>query len=82
MPDLKLHHPTKKLRGTVRVPGSKSESHRALILKALYAPQLTLNGLSSSNDTQVLQRALSQYQNQAEIDVEDAGTPARFLCGC
>lgn len=80
MADLKLHHPTQKLRGSVKIPGSKSESHRALLVQALYAPQARLSGLSTSNDTQVLQRALECYQVKSEIQVEDAGTPARFLC--
>ena len=65
------------LRGSAQVPASKSESNRALIIRAL-AGAGELHNLSDANDTQLMQRLL---QNPAapEFDAEDAGTVMRFL---
>ena len=47
------------LSGSVlSISGSKSESNRLLILKALY-PNITILNLSKSDDTNVLHRALT-----------------------
>ena len=62
------------------LPGSKSESNRLLILQALYAPSVQIEGLSSSKDTQVLQLALSQFRGTDRLNVGDAGTAMRFMC--
>lgn len=61
---------------TVTITGSKSESNRLLILKALY-PQITVENLSNSDDTQVLQQALASHESI--IDIHHAGTAMRFL---
>lgn len=79
MADYRIHHPTKKLRGMLRLPGSKSESNRLLILKELYQPKLELKGLSESRDTLLMQKALKEYLETDQIDVQDAGTAMRFL---
>lgn len=79
MSKLRISHPTGILRGRLELPGSKSESNRLLILQALYAPELVLNGLSESNDTQVLVAALSDYKSQTKLNIGDAGTAMRFL---
>ncbi|WP_421750478.1 3-phosphoshikimate 1-carboxyvinyltransferase [Croceimicrobium sp.] len=79
MAKLRLSHPTGKLRGRIQLPGSKSESNRFLLLKALYAPNLPLSGLSDSGDTEILQRLLNDYQNQLELNAGDAGTAMRFF---
>lgn len=61
------------------VTGSKSISNRYLILKALF-PNLMLKGLSNSDDTMVLQKALSvSLKDENEIDIHHAGTAMRFL---
>lgn len=60
----------------INITGSKSESNRLLILKALY-PNIEISNLSNSQDTQVLQKALKSTDEV--IDVHHAGTAMRFL---
>ena len=60
----------------IKICGSKSESNRLLILKTLY-PNIEIKNLSTSDDTQVLHKAL--IQNSEEIDIHHAGTAMRFL---
>ena len=65
------------LSGSVlSISGSKSESNRLLILKALY-PNITILNLSKSDDTNVLHRALTS--KSSTIDIHHAGTAMRFL---
>ena len=56
--------------------GSKSETNRLLLLQALY-PNLKLSNTSDSDDSQVMQKALST--DEREIDIHHAGTAMRFL---
>jgi 3-phosphoshikimate 1-carboxyvinyltransferase len=58
------------------ISGSKSESNRLLILKALY-PNINILNLSKSDDTNVLHRALTF--KSSTIDIHHAGTAMRFL---
>ncbi len=58
------------------ITGSKSESNRLLILKAIY-PNLILENLSESDDTEVLKKGLKV--NSGTIDIDHAGTAMRFL---
>lgn len=58
------------------ITGSKSESNRALILKALY-PSIQLSNLSNSDDTTLLDRALKSPEGI--VDINHAGTAMRFL---
>lgn len=74
---LTLQHPTGKLTGSIKLPASKSEANRALIIAALSGQESKLHNLSEANDTQLLQRLL-QSDDQT-IDAEDAGTVMRFL---
>lgn len=60
----------------LKITGSKSESNRLLILKALY-PSLEIKNLSQSDDTYYLQKALNTTQEV--IDIGHAGTAMRFL---
>lgn len=60
----------------IKISGSKSESNRLLILRALN-PNLYIHNLSDSDDTQLLQKALENNQNI--IDIHHAGTAMRFL---
>lgn len=60
----------------IKISGSKSESNRLLILKALY-PDIQIQNLSTSDDTQVLDQVLKS--NEDYIDIHHAGTAMRFL---
>lgn len=71
-----LSHPDTNLIGEIQITGSKSESNRALILRALY-PSISLNNLSNSDDTSVLQKALKT--SNGLVDIHHAGTAMRFL---
>ncbi len=51
--------PHAKASGTIRLPGSKSVSNRALLLAALAQGQTTLTGLLESDDTRVMRDALA-----------------------
>lgn len=61
---------------TITITGSKSESNRLLLLQALY-PEITIDNLSNSDDTVVLQKAL--VTSASIIDIHHAGTAMRFL---
>lgn len=74
----------RNLVGTVTLPGSKSESNRALMIAAYGGFPLTVGGLSDAHDTVLLQSLLqrivaSQRKDPLTVDCEDAGTVARFL---
>ena len=60
----------------VQITGSKSESNRLLLLQALY-PQIKIDNLSNSDDSVLMQKALSS--KEAIIDIHHAGTAMRFL---
>lgn len=72
-----LQKPGKDLQGTIRLPGSKSLSNRALIIRKLCKKEFPINYLSSAEDTQILQQALESKDEI--IDIGDAGTAMRFL---
>ena len=66
----------KSLKSKIEITGSKSETNRLLVLKALY-PNLVLENSSTSDDSEVMIKALNtQYP---KIDVHHAGTVMRFL---
>ena len=60
----------------VQITGSKSESNRLLLLQAL-SPQIKIDNLSNSDDSVLMQKALSS--KEAIIDIHHAGTAMRFL---
>ncbi|MBL7779225.1 MAG: hypothetical protein JNK66_13170 [Chitinophagales bacterium] len=72
-----LFHPTRIVRQTIPLPGSKSESNRALVLNRLCGGKLQINNLSNALDTQRLLQILNS--NDLTIDVADTGTSMRFL---
>lgn len=76
---LRISHPTRILHGAVAPDGSKSISNRALIALALSGNQPAgwLTRCSSSKDTVILQKLLTQESNL--FDAGDAGTSFRFL---
>jgi 3-phosphoshikimate 1-carboxyvinyltransferase len=67
-----------KLRNNqnIQITGSKSESNRLLLLKALYA-NIEIENLSNSDDSVLMQQALSSKDEV--IDIHHAGTAMRFL---
>ncbi|MGB1268246.1 MAG: 3-phosphoshikimate 1-carboxyvinyltransferase [Flavobacteriaceae bacterium] len=74
--DLKLNKSEVYPFNKVIITGSKSEANRILILQALFE-NLEIENLSNSDDTQVLQKALSSEDEV--VDVHHAGTAMRFL---
>lgn len=74
--NLPLTTSTTSLSGEIRITGSKSESNRLLILQALY-PKIRIENLSNSDDTKLLQAALSS--SGSIKDIHHAGTAMRFL---
>lgn len=63
-------------KSSIKISGSKSESNRLLLLQALY-PNITLENISTSDDSDVMIKALSS--TDAVIDIHHAGTTMRFL---
>lgn len=74
--DLYLHAPVKKHHQDIQITGSKSESNRALLLRALY-PALQIENISNSDDSEVMQKGLKIFNG--EVDIHHAGTAMRFL---
>ena len=74
----------KTLNGTVNLPGSKSESNRALMIAAYGGFPLEAENLSEAHDTVLMKALLEQVrghisQDSLVVDCEDAGTVSRFL---
>lgn len=63
--------------GKIQIPGSKSESNRAILINALCKTPGKIHNLSSARDT-VLMKSLIESKSK-NIDVKDAGTVMRFL---
>lgn len=80
---IKLTHPSRKIKGTVQLTGSKSESNRALIIQSLSKGQVDIQNLSEAADTVTLNRVLQIAANPQPcdntIDIGPAGTAMRFL---
>ena len=66
----------------IKITGSKSETNRLLLLQALY-PNIILENTSNSDDSEVMQKALTNIHHPSPItqiiDVHHAGTAMRFL---
>lgn len=65
----------------VTITGSKSETNRLLLLQSLY-PNLIIENISNSDDSEVMQKALNELSVRAEsrtVNVHHAGTAMRFL---
>ena len=65
------------INNQLEITGSKSESNRLLLLNQLFDNVLTLENISNSEDSQLMQKALAN-QNHL-IDIHHAGTAMRFL---
>ncbi|RZJ64831.1 MAG: 3-phosphoshikimate 1-carboxyvinyltransferase [Flavobacterium sp.] len=74
--DIRIHlsQPIKKIPTTIT--GSKSETNRLLLLQALFSG-ISIENMSQSDDSDVMQRALSSGADV--IDIHHAGTAMRFL---
>ena len=77
MSSIRIYHPTGKVKAHLKVPGSKSESNRLLILQALSGNKWKIENLSSARDTQNLLQILAS--GLKHVNVMDAGTSMRFL---
>lgn len=71
MEKLKILPFTRKCSSTVRVPGSKSISNRALILATLSKAKVTLRGMLQSEDVQLMKEALHSLGVQIEESGQD-----------
>ena len=70
----------KTVKGNVKLPFSKSESNRALMIAAYGGFSPDIDNLSDANDTFLLQNLLhTVVESKTLFDCEDAGTVARFL---
>ncbi|MFL2594860.1 MAG: 3-phosphoshikimate 1-carboxyvinyltransferase [Flavobacteriaceae bacterium] len=76
MKDLRLRHQSGNLHGKIQITGSKSESNRMLLLKALF-PQISLANVSNSDDTVAMKSGLETDNDL--VDIGHAGTSMRFL---
>ena len=74
--DLKISHNSKKCIGELKISGSKSETNRLLILKALFS-DFEIKNISNSDDSTILEKALKSKEKI--IDIHHAGTAMRFL---
>lgn len=74
--DISIQHSKLHNFKTVEITGSKSESNRLLLLQALY-PEISINNISNSDDSIVMQKALASHKET--IDIHHAGTAMRFL---
>ena len=63
--------------GIIPLPGSKSESNRALLVNALCNSPGKIDNLAIARDTQIMQALLSADSNT--FDAQDAGTVMRFM---
>tara|TARA_R110002049_G_scaffold241196_4_gene414994 strand:+ start:1377 stop:2570 length:1194 start_codon:yes stop_codon:yes gene_type:complete len=61
---------------TIKITGSKSESNRLLLLKALY-PNIEIENISNSDDAQVMEKGIRI--SNGTVDIHHAGTAMRFL---
>jgi 3-phosphoshikimate 1-carboxyvinyltransferase len=69
-------------QSTIKISGSKSETNRLLLLKALH-PNLEIENASNSDDSDVMSKALKNSQLPTSsshlVDIHHAGTAMRFL---
>jgi len=73
---IEISFPLNSIKSEVALSSSKSESNRALIIKALSNNPIELSNLSDARDTQTMQSLLNN--SPAVWDVLDAGTTMRF----
>lgn len=64
------------IKGRIQITGSKSETNRLLLLKALF-PAISIENTSNSDDAQAMEKGVATTQGL--VDVYHAGTAMRFL---
>jgi len=72
----------RKLKGSVRLPLSKSECNRMLIIRGLSGTDEPMHSLSDAHDSQTLAQLLEKSQKNSSDSIYDcgpAGTTMRFL---
>lgn len=85
MINLQIHKPKKPIKATIKLPFSKSESNRALMIKALSDQKTILHNLSDAADTLLLNKCIRMINTCSVsrlpmvVDAKDAGTVFRFL---
>ena len=73
------------MKGTIRLPASKSISNRLLMIGALSGTNFPFGNLSEADDTVLLQKLIGSVQSSVarkkvvELDAGNAGTVMRFL---
>jgi len=78
MKSIELKKNSSIINGTIDVGGSKSESNRLLIFRAIFPYHIyNIGNLSDSEDTHILHSII--LNNNWLIDVEHAGTSMRFF---
>jgi len=75
--NLKISKINKTLKGKIVLSGSKSESNRVLIIKALCQKDFNIENISNSDDTKLLVNLLNSNENI--LNTKNAGTVMRFL---
>ena len=76
---MKLHlspPPSTLIKSNIKITGSKSETNRLLLLRALF-PNIAIQNLSNSDDAQAMENGLKV--KTGEVDIHHAGTAMRFL---
>lgn len=76
---MKLHlspPPNTLLKSDIKITGSKSETNRLLLLRAIF-PNISIKNLSNSDDAQAMEKGLKV--KTGEVDIHHAGTAMRFL---
>jgi 3-phosphoshikimate 1-carboxyvinyltransferase len=77
-PPFSVPRPHARPQAILPLVASKSESNRALILRALAGSGIRLHNLSRARDTQLMEQLLAS--TEPILDARDAGTTFRFLC--
>ena len=83
---LSISKKDKTIKGEITLNGSKSISNRALIIQALSGQNFSIKNISTSKDTQTLEKLLTEFGIQKkgkviELNTGHAGTTFRFLTG-
>jgi 3-phosphoshikimate 1-carboxyvinyltransferase len=85
MNQISLYKDQKTLVGSIKLTASKSESNRALMVKALSSESTFIQNLSNAADTQILNKCLRFIETCGVsgipmiIDAKNAGTVYRFV---
>lgn len=74
---IKISHTGNAVEGEIHLSGSKSISNRVLIIKALCNEEVSIENLSTSDDTTTLERLLDSKSDV--LDTGHAGTTYRFM---